>query len=98
MSKWQTMDSFVPPKMRPFNADRDHATWFWVTWGGEPTLARFEPPSIFVPVVGGMIVGAHPKFWMPLEIPAAPYSDDVAAEVEALRAQHDGAASQRSQP
>lgn len=70
--RWRTMDSFVPPKIRPFNSDQDRDTWFWVSWGWDPILARFEPPGYFVPVAGGMIVGVNPKYWMPLEIPMTP--------------------------
>ena len=69
--EWRAMDSFIPPKPRAFNSHQDHRQWYWVTWGEDAYLCRHNGTH-FVPVAGGMILGAHPKFWMPLQVPVAP--------------------------
>lgn len=65
---WRDFSSFVPPKPRAINPAQDHNHWYWVTWGGEPYLCRYED-GMFLPVAGGMVMGASPKMWMPLRIP-----------------------------
>lgn len=72
---WRTMESFSPPTPRAFNSHSDHHQWYWVTWGKEPVLCRWDGLA-FLPVAGGMFVGGPPKFWMPLAVPAWPLAEE----------------------
>ena len=83
--KWKTMDEFCPPSHRLFNNSTDMRQWYWVSWGEEVYLCYWQPPGHFLPVNGGVVVGAHPKYWMPLDVPDAPLTPELEAELVRLR-------------
>jgi hypothetical protein len=69
MGDWRTFDTFVPPSERYSSGPK---IWYWIAWDKAVYLCRYEKPGIFIPVDGGVVLGATPKYWMPLDIPPSP--------------------------